>query len=140
LGQGVTLPKISDEQIKNEPIYQPIYHNWFEKHLHLTWLFYMIASLFIDTGIFYALMPDNPSGVGKIAAYVWMMLTPFVVDIWLLRHKNRSWAWSLFTLWALSWIPLLLKNKSGEVRPAKSESAASDSVQIKVADDKKESK
>jgi len=72
---------------------------WFKEHLHLTWLFYMVVSFFIDMSIMYLLIPTNPSAIGNIAAYVWLMLTPFPVNIWMLRQKHRNWAWSLFGLW-----------------------------------------
>jgi hypothetical protein len=46
---GRELPTVSEEERKrlypDEVISQPIYHNWFEKHLHLTWLFYMMLVL-----------------------------------------------------------------------------------------------
>jgi hypothetical protein len=85
---------------------------WFKKHLHLTWLFYMIVSFFVVVLIFYLIMPTNSSGIGTVATYIWLMLTPFPVNIWMLRQKNRSWAWSLFGLWILCWIPLLIGNKN----------------------------
>lgn len=56
---------------------------------------------------------------GIFLAQIWLMFIPFPVVIWVLREKNRSWLWSIFTLWTLSWIPLTLKNKRGEIVPDK---------------------
>jgi hypothetical protein len=41
-------------------------------------------------------------------------ILPFPINLWVLYQKNRSWAWALLALAPLCWIPLALKNKSGE--------------------------
>lgn len=164
--------------------------DWFKKHLHLTWLFYMLASLFIllliatvvggiigfayfvrtmwsilsalpifpisvaidldkvFTGQLKSLMDlvldiskvfiiglstavnemqlagqgQYSAAIGSALAQLWLMITPFPIAIWVLKQKNRSWAWSLFTLWTLSWVPLVLSNKA-IVKPTVSDSA-----------------
>ena len=85
---------------------------WCKKHLHLTWLFYMIATLPLIGIILMFVFGLNGRTAGSVGAYIWLMLTPFVVNIWMLRQKNRSWAWSLFGLWTLCWVPLLIGNKN----------------------------
>lgn len=71
----------------------------------------MIVSLFINMAFWWLILPGNPGAAGETAAKTWLMLTPFVINIWMLRKKNRSWAWSLFGLWTLCWVPLLLSHK-----------------------------
>src|SRR5574343_2024274 len=133
---GKELPKINSDQIK-QPEYgtlsQPINQNWFKRHLHLTWLFYMMVSFFVDIAIMYLLMPNNPSAVGSITAYLWLMITPFPINIWMLRQKHRNWAWSLFGLWTFCWFPLLIGNRNPNRIIKKS---ICDSTQIKTVDDK----
>jgi hypothetical protein len=86
--------------------------NWFKKHLHLTWLFYMIVSLPVVGLVLMFIFGLDGRTAGSIGAYMWLMLTPFPVNLWILHQKKRSWAWSLFTLWTLCWFPLVIGNKN----------------------------
>ena len=82
--------------------------NWFRSHLHITWLLYMIATLFLDFVVCVLIWPRG----GRITPYMWIFVTPFPINIWILRQKGRDWRWSLLTLWTLCWIPLVLRNKN----------------------------
>lgn len=83
---------------------------WFNKHLHLTWLIYMIVSIFI-LGIVLGLFFDYRTA-GRIGGLMWMTVIPFPINLWMLKQKGRSWAWAIFTFWALGWFPLLVGNKN----------------------------
>ena len=83
---------------------------WFNKHLHLTWLIYMVAVFILlipVLGLFF-----DYRTAGRLGGLLWMTFLVIPIDLWLLKRKGRSWLWALSCLWAVGWFPLLLGNKN----------------------------
>ena len=78
--------------------------NWFEKHLHLTILLYIIVWFAVEIPFF-----GNEAallGVGVIGGLLFLGLAA-----WVLRKKGQS-LWFLFAVLVLWWVIFLFPNKN----------------------------
>ncbi|MHB8085301.1 MAG: hypothetical protein ACYDHZ_05720 [Dehalococcoidia bacterium] len=100
---------------------------WFNKHLHLTWLFYMIVAclvfwlfemVFIVSSAASGNISQIPGNIEQAVpivltvAFIWLIIIPIPINLWVLHHKNRKWTWIFLSLYALLWFPLILSNKN----------------------------
>jgi hypothetical protein len=88
---------------------------WFNRHLNLSWLMYMVATMLVLSYPCY-LITGSWTVAGNIVGTLLGTLFAIPVNMWVLKRKRRDYGWLILILIGGFWIPLVLTNKTEGIK------------------------